>query len=194
MTSIRRWLLIAGTVCGAAFWLVACGSGDEASPEAPPEAPSEVPAASGTKDPRAKALEKLGPEHRANFEESKEGEIRYSGKTESGDPFVAQLGGDIEIPENFFEEISAYPEAVPFSMMDAGGGVTMVTLDSTDDASEIYEFYKTNLADSGWTLENDLTVSGGRILRALKDGRRTVVHIQDSDGGTRIGFMMSDAE
>jgi hypothetical protein len=199
MASIRYWVLVTGFICGAAFWLTACGGGDDATPEATPEAtpaePAPAPAASSRTDAaREKALAELGPEHRGDFEGSKDGEIRYSGETEDGAPFTAQLGGDVVVPEGFFDEIPSYPEGVPFSMMEAGDGMSMVTLDSKDDASNIYEFYKAHLDESGWVLENDLTVAGGRIMRAIRGDRRAVLHIQGIDGGTRIGYMLTAVE
>lgn len=194
MTSKRNWALVVGLTCSAVFWLVACGGDDEVVPEATTAPAVEETSPARLDSAREKALSELGPEHRANFEEGEDGAIRYSGETEDGAPFVAQLGGDVDVPEGFFDDIPLYPDAVPFSMMEAGEGMTMVTVDSEDDASNIYEFYKTRLEESGWVLENDMNISGGRVMRALKNGQRAVLHIQNTDGGTRVGFMMGGDE
>lgn len=191
MASIRHWALIAGFTCGAAFWLAACGSDDETPAEAasdqtaPGQSDSERSEAA-----RGRAIEEL----EADLEVGENGEIRYSGETETGDPFVAQLGGDVEIPAAIYDEIPPYPEATPFSAMEAGEGMTMVTFESTDGASDIYEFYKKQLVDSGWLIENDLTVSDARVLRASRADRRVVLNIESIDGATRFGFVLSSAE
>jgi hypothetical protein len=187
MTSIRHWALVAGFTCGAAFWLIACGGDDEtAAPDAKESAEARLDSL------REKALSELGPEHRAHFEDTENGEIRYSGQTESGEPFIAQMGGEIDVPEGFFDEVPLYPESVPISMMDVGEGMAMVTVETADVSQDVYEYYKAQLQDSGWVVENDITVFGGRILRAIRNGRRATLHIQEAEAGTRVGFILSD--
>jgi len=179
-------------VAGSAFWLSACGGGDESEQEASPDTsaitePAEKQSRSDME--REKALAKLDAEHSASFEGSTDDTIRYAGKTQEGADFVAQMGTDVEIPEHFFDELPQYPNSVPFSVMVAGEGLQLVSVDSTDDAPVIYEFYKSKLDDEEWVIENDMTLATGRVLRAAKDGRHTVVQVQEIDGGTRIGIM-----
>jgi hypothetical protein len=202
MQPIRHWVRTAGITFGVAgwiaatsLWLAACGGGEEPAAETPePAAQAPEPSQSRLDAEREKALAKLGAEHRANFEGSDDDQIRYTGETEDGAPFVAQMGGDVVVPEGFFDEIPPYPNGVPFAMMEAGDDMATVSIDSTDAPSDIYEFYKTNLTDDGWVFENDVTLANGRVVRAARGDRRAVIHFQEIDGGTRIGFMLTDAE
>jgi len=207
MQSIRHWVRTAGITLGVAswiavssLWLAACGGDEKPASEETPEPaaaaedPDSAPTQSRLDEEREKALAKLGPEHRANFEGSTDDEIRYTGETEDGAPFIAQMGGDVQIPEGFFDEIPPYPNGVPFSMMEAGDDMAMVSIDSTDAAPDIYEFYRAKLTADGWVFETDVTLATGRVVRAARADRRAVLHFQEIDGGTRIGFMLTDAE
>ena len=86
-----------------------------------------------------------------------------------------------------------YPNAVPFSAMETGDGTAIVSLDSKAAPVTVYEFYKEQLPASGWTLDSELNVGGGRILTALKGDQKAVIHIEATEEGTRIGFVLSPA-
>jgi hypothetical protein len=186
MISLRRSTIAAGMAWIAALLLTACGSGDESVQEAAPggQVQDELDAA------MEKAMADVPADQRPTIERGDDGEIRYTGKTESGESFAAQLGGDVVLPEGFAEAIPLYPDSVPFSAMETGGGTAMVTVNSEDTEATIYKYYQEKLPAAGWEIENEVNVGGGRILNAVKGDQRAVVHIQDVGDGSRIGFMV----
>ena len=60
-------------------------------------------------------------------------------------------------------------------------------------ASVVYEFYKEKLGAFGWSLDRDLNVGGGRVLMGFKDDRKAVIHIETTQEGTRISFVLGPA-
>jgi hypothetical protein len=83
-----------------------------------------------------------------------------------------------------------YPNAVPFSAMETGGGTTFLSLDADAQPPDVYEFYKEKLPASGWTIESELNVAGQRVLTVIKGDRKAVVQIESTEKGTRIAFML----
>jgi len=181
MLLLRRSTIWAGLASIAALLLAACGGGDEPAKEAPR---GDLDAA------MEKAMADIPLDQRPTIEHGEDGAFRYSGKTESGENFDAQLGGDVTLPESFPKEIPIYPESVAFSAMETGGGTAMVTVNSDDSEMTIYEYYQEKLPAAGWQIDNEVNVGGGRILNATKGDQRAVIHIQDIGDGTRVGFMV----
>jgi len=175
MISIQRWAIALGAAGLAALCFGACG-GKEDAPE---------------QSAMDKALSALPPEQRPKIERGEKGEIRYEGQTQAGEKYVAQLGGNVTLPANLPEDLPLYPNAVPFSAMETGGGTTILSLDSDEQAPEVYGFYKEQLPASGWTIENELNVGGQRVLTATKGDRKAVIQIESTEKGTRIGFLLS---
>jgi len=180
MTSLERWAITAVVTCMATCLLAACGGQEE---------PTESTLAEKT--PLEKAMEQLPPDQMPVIERGEDGAIRNSGKTETGEFFKAQLGGDVAMPETFPDDLPVYPNAVPFSAMETGGGTAIVSLESEAAPVAIYEFYKEQLPASGWTLEGELNIGEDRVLSGIKAGRKVVIHIEVTEDGTRIGFVLS---
>ena len=180
MISIQRWAIAAGAI-GLTVSLAACG-GKEEAPEGAEEATSKAAL--------AKALSELPPEQRPKIERGESGEIRYEGQTESGEKFMAQLGGEVILPATFPKDLPLYPNAVPFSAMETGGGASFLSLNSDAQAPDVYKFYKEKLPASGWTIENEVNLGGQRVLTAVKGDRKAVVNIESTTKGARIGFML----
>ena len=175
MISIQRWAIAVGAIGLTALCFAACGGKEEAPEQSAME----------------KALDALPPEQRPKIEHGESGEIRYEGQTESGEKFVAQMGGNVTLPANFPEDVPLYPDAVPFSAMETGGGTTLLSLDTDKPAPKVYEFYKEKLPASGWKIDNELNVGGQRVLTAIKGDRKAVVQIESTEKGARIGFLLS---
>ena len=175
MISIQRWAIAVGAIGLTALCFAACGGKEE-----PPE-----------QSALEKALDALPPEQQPKIERGESGEIRYEGKTPAGEAFVAQLGGNVTLPEDFPGDLPLYPDAVPFAAMETGGGTTIVSVDSDKQAPEVYEFYKEKLPASDWTIESELNVGGQRVLTAIKGDRKAVVQIERTEKGARIAFMLS---
>jgi hypothetical protein len=174
MISIQRWAIALGATGLTALCFGACGGEEDASEQSALD----------------KALSALPPEQRPKIERGESGEIRYEGQTQSGEKYVAQLGGNVTLPANFPGDLPLYPDAVPFSAMETGGGTTIVSLDSDKQAPEVYGFYKEQLPASGWAIENELNVGGQRVLTAVKGDRKVVVQIESTKKGARIGYQL----
>lgn len=181
MFSIHRWAIATAAMGFAACLVAGCG-GKEESPKAA-TAPAAAPA----------PKKAIVPEKRPQIVRGDEGEIRYSGETESGESFEAQLGGKVTLPKSFPEDIPVYPNSVPFSSMETGGGTAIVSLDVEAKPSDVYSFYKEKLAAAGWKLQNELNIGGGRAVTAIKGDRKAVLNVESTEKGTRFGFMFGPA-
>jgi hypothetical protein len=175
MISIQRWAIAIGAIGLTALCFAACG-GREETPE---------------QSAREKALDALPPEQRPEIERGESGEIRYEGETETGEKFMAQLGGAVTFPPNFPGDIPLFPDAVPFSALESDDGFTIVGWNSDKQAPEVYEFYKEQLSASGWTIEQDLNVGGQRVLTVVKGERKAVLDIESTEKGARFGFVLT---
>jgi hypothetical protein len=177
MVSIQRRAIVAGVSILAAFFLVACGGGEE-----PP--PKQAVTRKGPETP---------PDPRPRIERGDDGEIRYSGETNTGESFKAQLGGEVELPAAFPKDIPIFPDAVLFSAMETGGGTAIVSLDSEAQPPAIYDFYKQKLEGAAWRIENEAKLGGGRVVTATKGDRKVVLNIERTEKGSRFGFMVGPA-
>lgn len=174
MISIQRWAIAAGATVLTALCLVACDDKEDAPAESALE----------------KARPALPPAQRPEIVPGEKGEIRYEGQTQSGDEFKAQIGGEVTLPATFPEDFPLYPNAVPFSAMETGGGSTFVSLDSDAQPPDVYRFYKEKLPASGWTIESELNVAGQRVLTVTKGDLEVLVQIEGTETGARIAFVL----
>ena len=156
-----------------AFAVVACGGGDD--DKKAPELEERKPAASQSE-----------PSPPMTAEPGDNDEIRYSGETESGETFKAQIGGDVSLPTDFGDDLPAYPGAVAQSAMETTGGMAIAALESDASADDIIDFYRGRLSGNGWSIESVNDFGRGRLLAATKDDRRVMVNAEKMDRGTRI--------
>jgi hypothetical protein len=183
MISIRRWAPAAGVTVLAAFFLFACGGQEE-----PPEGAATQPGMENarTAPPPPKPQPTVTPGEAGD-------EVRYSGETASGETYAAQLGGDVELPANFPEDLPLYPNSVPFAAMETGGGTAIVALDANAKAPEVYEYYKQNLPSSGWIIENEMNIGAARMLTTVKGDRKAVLQIESTEKGARVSVSVAPA-
>jgi hypothetical protein len=172
MMSIQRWAISLIAIAFIAPCFGACGGKEDAQTAVD------------------KALSALPPEQRPKVERGESGEIRYEGQTRTGEKYVAQLGGKVAVPSNFPDDLPLYPDAVPFSAMETGGGTAILSLDTDKQAPVVYGFYKEQLPASGWEIESELNVGGQRVLTATKGDRKAVIQIESTTRGARIGFLL----
>lgn len=189
MSPIRREILAAVVAGLTAVSLAACSDEDDGPSASAGPAPPLSPTSQESSKLRAPTPLQPPP---GNLERFPDGAVRYSGKTVDGEDFFAQLGGDVVVPESVTVQIPIYPGAVPFSVMEAGSNV-MVTLDSTDGAAKIYDFYTQQLPAAGWNVEDDLNVAGQRVVTAVRNGRKIVLQIDGTKDGSRIAIAVTDA-
>jgi hypothetical protein len=170
MFEFRNWT-VAAMAIGLAFSVAACGGDDEEEQKSDPVKSTTAPVKPGVP---------------LNLEPGEQGEIRYSGETEAGDTFKAQLGGDVTLPDEFGGDLPAYPGAVAQSAMETTGGTAIAALESDASASEIVDFYRDQLSSNGWKVEGVSDLGRGRLLTATKGDRRVMVNTEDMDKGARI--------
>ena len=116
-----------------------------------------------------------------------EGGNKVTIETDKGKLTVGQNG----IPENFPSDVSVYSGSEVITSSESGGNFTL-TLKSSDSVSKVSDFYKTNLADKGWTLGNPVDFSGSTTITATKNGRElNVVITPDNDGKTAIAIVIN---
>jgi hypothetical protein len=164
MVKFQSWAA-AALVIGFAITIAACGGDDEAPK--PATRPSK-------------------PEPPLTVESSGEGEIRYSGETESGDEFKAQIGGDVSLPVDFGSDLPAYPGAVTQSAIETTGGTAIAALESDASADDIIDFYRDHLGGNGWSIESVDDLGRGTLLTATKGEHRVMVNAESMDQGARF--------
>jgi hypothetical protein len=175
MLKLKSWV-VAALVIGLALAVAACGGDDDTKA---PEVEKEKPSATASK-----------PARPLTVDSSNEGEIRYSGETESGDKFKAQLGGEVSLPADFGSDLPAYPGSVPQSAIETTGGTAIAALESDASVDDIIDFYRDRLSGNGWSIEGVNDLGRSRLLTATKDGRRVMVNADRMDQGTRFSLSL----
>jgi len=119
-----------------------------------------------------------------------DGEVRVSGRTDAGERYEVELGGDVGAPE-LPDDVPLYPGATPRGHVGAGGQGTVASFASDATTALIHEYYREELVDEGWELEADANVGGQRMLSATKGARRVSVAITGEGAGSRITLSAS---
>jgi len=130
MAKVERWTL-AALVAGIALMVAACGGEEPKGPS-----PGKIEAAQ-----KGGATPPPGEEPPPNADR----EIRYEGKTQMGESFSAQMGGDVELPASFGSDVPDFPGATATSAMETVGGTAIAALDSEADQDDIVDFYRARL-------------------------------------------------
>jgi len=82
----------------------------------------------------------------------------------------------MEYPQEMMEVSSPYPGATIAQTINASGTV-MVTMESTDNLDLIFEFYKNELLDNGWTITNEIQSQGHSGIMSEKGSNHVIVNI-----------------
>jgi hypothetical protein len=172
---------LAALITGIALALAACGEKEKELTEEQ----AESMAASSRLTPPVPKEPLVTP--------NESGEIRYTGETEAGESFSAQIGGDVELPGLFGSDVPAYPGAVPTSAMETGGGTAIAALDSDAGVDDITDFYREQLSGNGWSIQSEYNLGRGKFLTATKDGRRLMVNAEGMDQGSRVTLTIGPA-
>lgn len=118
--------------------------------------------------------------------------LRYEGKTQKGEEFEAQIGGAVEMPSDFPEDLPRYPGATATASLAAGAQGTFVAFSTEHDQRVVVDYYKKELPGMGWTIENQASVGGQDLLSAAKGRRRASLAFSTAEGTTRISIALSD--
>jgi hypothetical protein len=178
MAKVERWTL-AALVAGIALMVAACGGEEPKGPS--PEKIAAAQKGGATPSPAAE------PPPNADRE------IRYDGKTETGESFSAQIGGDVELPASFGSDVPGFPGATATSAMETVGGTAIAALDTEADQDDIVDFYREQLGSKGWEIVDENEIGRGTFLTATKDDRRLVVNTEGRDKGSRITLSIGPA-
>ncbi|MCB9134220.1 MAG: hypothetical protein H6636_02270 [Anaerolineales bacterium] len=125
----------------------------------------------------------------------------------------SDLVGDIHYELNYFDLNQPITVTIPEACAqgDTGGGVTsgsfpmpegvtdlisitgITSFSSTQTPEELSQFYKTEMVAAGWTLDNEINVSGLVTLTFTKDGKTATVTItaDPSTGKTQVAIFES---
>jgi hypothetical protein len=106
---------------------------------------------------------------------------------ETDDGAVSISGDTRELPEDFPEDMPIYDDSEVDSAtsMSSGGSTTYyVNLTTEDDITTVYEWYKAEVADEGWTITSDLlmtTESDMAQLAVEKDDMEAVISMSEDE-------------
>lgn len=126
--------------------------------------------------------------------EPSEADLVISARTGDGSRIEGQVGGDVERPAEFPDDIPIYPEAWLTASGSATGEGVFLLLGSADPARTIYRFYADELARQGWSLDTELWIGGVGILSATKGERAASVSVTGGEDETIITLAVKLAE
>ena len=119
-------------------------------------------------------------------------EVTWSGETEKGDHYEAQIGGEVEVPNDFPSDIPLYPESTPMATLDAGDHGSILALQTSVEPEEVFEFYRNELPNQGWAIENEAAFGDQYVLGVTKGERSANVTIAVGGGTTRVAIALTD--
>lgn len=102
--------------------------------------------------------------------------------------------GQNEVPESFPADLSIYNGSTVAATTESDDGIS-VQLTTNDSVTSVYDFYKKNLADNGWTETSDSTAGQSRSLSAEKAGKTVLITISQNteENNTSIIIIHTDA-
>lgn len=115
-------------------------------------------------------------------------------KTDEGDVTMNSTEG--ELPKDFPDDFPMYDKAqVDSTSSWAGGSDTTfyVNLLSDDSAQEVYDWYKAELTDKGWTIASDTFMTGdssGGLMSATKDKSTLTFTTSQENEGCSVGIIL----
>ena len=117
-------------------------------------------------------------------------DLLISGNLEQG-PFGAQIGGDVQLPSDFPPDVPVYPDATPVASGFATGEGAFVLLRTLDPAPSVYDFYRSEMPEDGWSIENEMRLGDFGMLTLAKDGRSATIAITPGEEGATIMLTVS---
>lgn len=119
-------------------------------------------------------------------------------QTDEGEATIGSTEG--ELPDDFPKDFPQYKgvEVESASSIASGGESTYyVNLYSDDAVKDVYEWYKSEFTDDGWTIDGDYMFSdagsGDSGMLTVSKGETTSasVTLGESDGQTQIGLILT---
>ena len=117
----------------------------------------------------------------------RDGSMRIQG--EHGDIDIT-TGEHATIPKNWPDSVPLLSDAeIVYSSTvsdEQDGTNLMVTYKTSKTVKEAADFYKQELADSGWTIEMSMNITDSSMLSAANDTEEVILSISEEDGTTVV--------
>jgi hypothetical protein len=110
--------------------------------------------------------------------------MKVKGQTEGGE-FSLTSGEEIEIPEEFPEDVFIYRPSKALVAMKVPEGHSL-SLTTKDETSKVVETYKSEMQANGWSQEGSMNMGDQFTLMYKKGDRIAAVSIGPSDDMTQI--------
>lgn len=178
------------TAAAASLLVIACGS-DEPTPEPQEKAPVEQPAAPDSaslkQDPESlkpvnKIVERMDPDGKG---------MHLTATDPTGKKFEASIGDEVELPSEFPDDVPIIPGSTPMASMSSPDEGMIVTFKSNKVQQEIFDFYRSGLADEGWDILEDATMGSRLAFDAVKDTRKISVVVAGTKGDSRVSVIVT---
>jgi hypothetical protein len=183
-------------IAAASVLLLACGGEETADPPkaeleaAPASNPAPEPPQQPAPDPN-----EAPPRHMRVTEK----EMTPDGETLSlkgNDPkfgdFEARIGKDVEMLDDYPEDVPILPGGTLMATMAAEGHGSFINFKSEEPQEDIYNYYVEQLTEKGWTVDTNNTFRGQLSITSTKDVRKVVVNIAGTEGDARVSIIITD--
>jgi len=105
------------------------------------------------------------------------------GASEPAPPAVGTGDAHPSLPADFPADVPIHPGATSIESSSVPEEGVLVSFRSQEAAQAVFDFYKTKLAEQGWTVEGEMSSSDQHMLLAGKGARKTSVLVADGEGG-----------
>ncbi len=161
--------------------LISCGSEEPApAPQEPVARP--IPVTPPAPRQRNKIVEKMDPDGKG---------MHLTATSPTGKKFQASIGDEIEIPDEFPKDVPIFPGSTPMAFMSAPGEGIIVTFKSGEEQQDIFDFYRSSLADGGWSIIEDTKFTRRLSLDAIKENRKVSVIVAGTKGDSRVSVIVT---
>ena len=123
-----------------------------------------------------------------------EPDLVISARTADGSRIQGQIGGDVQRPAQFPDDVPVYPKAWLTASGSASGEGVFLLLGSSDTPRTIYRFYQDSLSAAGWSFDTELWLGGVGILSATKGERVASISVTGGDDETIITLTVKLAD
>jgi hypothetical protein len=168
------------TAAAAALLMIGCGSEESTSDRQEP-ASRPSPATPPIPLPTNKIIEKIDPDGKA---------IHLTATNPAGKKFQASIGDEVEIPDEFPDDVPIFPGSTPMASMSAGDEGIIVTFKSRENQQVIFDFYQSSLVEGGWVLLEKSMIPSPLSLDAVKDNRQVSVVVTGTKGDARYSVIV----
>jgi hypothetical protein len=105
-------------------------------------------------------------------------------------------GSDNKLPDGLPADVPTYQGTIKgsASVSTNGNQSWSFTVTTTDDVATVTSWYKTQLADKGWTIDSAATVNGNSVISAKNGANKLAVTATKGDAGTDVFTMVTNAQ